>query len=221
MSHFITNYHLISFHHYFFFHSHIPIPFHQHNHSLTHLTQSNRNNSRPSINRHTLVLIRNIEYRKDCCISKRTIPHHFRIIATTIAPQPLPPDGSSSETPPSPLQPSTPQPHHYRSADVIRLTAPLLPLRPWLPTVDELRRADVQRHPCTEPMATVYCLNGGHCYNYSVAAFAFPSCRCAVGFLGERCENKYPERSYDLEDMLVRILDVADLRDICKIASGV
>lgn len=52
---------------------------------------------------------------------------------------------------------------------------------------------------CIEPYDTHFCLNGGRCFNITVATYSFPSCECAIGYMGERCERKYLNRSYNPE----------------------
>ncbi|KAJ6641039.1 Protein spitz [Pseudolycoriella hygida] len=56
--------------------------------------------------------------------------------------------------------------------------------------------------PCIEPYDTHFCLNGGRCFNVTVASYSLPSCECAEGFMGERCEQKYLSRSYNLENYM-------------------
>lgn len=41
-----------------------------------------------------------------------------------------------------------------------------------------------------------YCLNGGKCYNFTIANSTMPTCECADGFMGERCESKYLDGTY-------------------------
>lgn len=52
---------------------------------------------------------------------------------------------------------------------------------------------------CNEAFDEVYCLNGGRCFNVTVATYSFPSCECATGYMGERCDRKYLDRSYNPE----------------------
>lgn len=55
---------------------------------------------------------------------------------------------------------------------------------------------------CIEPYDTLFCLNGGRCFNITVVSYTFPSCECATGFIGERCERKYLNRSYNRENYM-------------------
>lgn len=45
--------------------------------------------------------------------------------------------------------------------------------------------------PCIEPYDTNFCLNGGLCFNVTVASYSILSCECVIGFMGERCEQTY------------------------------
>lgn len=56
--------------------------------------------------------------------------------------------------------------------------------------------------PCIEPYDVNFCLNGGRCFNVTVASYSIPSCECATGFMGERCEQKYLNRSYNPENYM-------------------
>lgn len=51
--------------------------------------------------------------------------------------------------------------------------------------------------PCLEPYHSLYCLNGGQCFNVSLCPAYIVSCECATGFWGERCEWKYLDQSYN------------------------
>uniref|UniRef100_A0A1B0B1F7 EGF-like domain-containing protein n=1 Tax=Glossina palpalis gambiensis TaxID=67801 RepID=A0A1B0B1F7_9MUSC len=48
--------------------------------------------------------------------------------------------------------------------------------------------SDVLSAPCTGEYSTDYCLNKGHCFVHLVGLFY---CKCADGYVGERCESKY------------------------------
>ncbi|KAG4069964.1 hypothetical protein HA402_015188 [Bradysia odoriphaga] len=52
---------------------------------------------------------------------------------------------------------------------------------------------------CIPPYDIAYCLNGGRCFNVTFATYSMPSCECATGFMGEKCEYKYLDRSYNPE----------------------
>uniref|UniRef100_A0A1A9W0C4 EGF-like domain-containing protein n=1 Tax=Glossina brevipalpis TaxID=37001 RepID=A0A1A9W0C4_9MUSC len=47
---------------------------------------------------------------------------------------------------------------------------------------------DVLSAPCTGEYSTDYCLNKGNCFIHLVGLFY---CKCADGYVGERCESKY------------------------------
>uniref|UniRef100_A0A182Q0E8 EGF-like domain-containing protein n=1 Tax=Anopheles farauti TaxID=69004 RepID=A0A182Q0E8_9DIPT len=49
---------------------------------------------------------------------------------------------------------------------------------------------------CTQLFEENYCLNGGKCYNFTIANSTMPTCECADGFMGERCESKYLDGTY-------------------------
>ncbi|XP_073822559.1 gurken [Musca autumnalis] len=49
---------------------------------------------------------------------------------------------------------------------------------------------DVLSIPCTGQILTEFCLNGGRCFSYPIGNHTFPSCECADGYEGERCEWK-------------------------------
>ncbi|XP_055707605.1 U18-myrmicitoxin-Mri1a-like [Phlebotomus papatasi] len=44
---------------------------------------------------------------------------------------------------------------------------------------------------CSTIYSSVYCLNGGRCFNYTIGHLHLPACQCPEGFMGERCELKY------------------------------
>lgn len=65
---------------------------------------------------------------------------------------------------------------------------------------------ELWRSECVADLASVYCLNGGSCFNYTIGNYSLPSCVCAEGFMGERCDHKYTNRSYGSKECaLVRI----------------
>uniref|UniRef100_A0A2M3ZEN0 Putative secreted peptide n=1 Tax=Anopheles braziliensis TaxID=58242 RepID=A0A2M3ZEN0_9DIPT len=49
---------------------------------------------------------------------------------------------------------------------------------------------------CSQLFEDNYCLNGGQCYNFTIANSTMPTCECADGFMGERCESKYLDGTY-------------------------
>uniref|UniRef100_A0A182N1B5 EGF-like domain-containing protein n=1 Tax=Anopheles dirus TaxID=7168 RepID=A0A182N1B5_9DIPT len=49
---------------------------------------------------------------------------------------------------------------------------------------------------CSQLFEENYCLNGGKCYNFTIANSTMPTCECADGFMGERCESKYLDGTY-------------------------
>lgn len=62
---------------------------------------------------------------------------------------------------------------------------------------------DLWRSECAADMGAVYCLNGGSCFNYTIGNYTLPSCVCAVGFMGERCDRKYTNRSYGSKQLYI------------------
>lgn len=60
----------------------------------------------------------------------------------------------------------------------------------------QIAQPKIPKIPCSYEFEENYCLNGGKCYNYTIEQFYIPSCECAEGFMGERCENKYLIGSY-------------------------
>lgn len=49
---------------------------------------------------------------------------------------------------------------------------------------------------CSQLFEENYCLNGGKCHNFTIANSTMPTCECADGFMGERCESKYLDGTY-------------------------
>ncbi|XP_058064255.1 protein spitz-like [Anopheles bellator] len=49
---------------------------------------------------------------------------------------------------------------------------------------------------CSPLFEENYCLNGGQCYNFTIANSTMPTCECADGYMGERCESKYLDGTY-------------------------
>ncbi|XP_055632779.1 uncharacterized protein LOC129773215 [Toxorhynchites rutilus septentrionalis] len=60
------------------------------------------------------------------------------------------------------------------------------------PSKDQLMRMG----KCSQLFEENYCLNGGKCYNFTIANSTMPTCECADGFMGERCESKYLDGTY-------------------------
>uniref|UniRef100_A0A1Q3EW24 EGF-like domain-containing protein n=1 Tax=Culex tarsalis TaxID=7177 RepID=A0A1Q3EW24_CULTA len=60
------------------------------------------------------------------------------------------------------------------------------------PNKDQLMRMG----KCSLLFEENYCLNGGKCYNFTIANSTMPTCECADGFMGERCESKYLDGTY-------------------------
>lgn len=71
--------------------------------------------------------------------------------------------------------------------------------------------------PCIEQYEAEFCLNGGRCFNVTVASFSIPSCECATGFMGERCEQKYLNRSYNPENYMQVDDDIITLQNESKV----
>lgn len=63
---------------------------------------------------------------------------------------------------------------------------------PQQPNKDQLMRMG----KCSLLFEENYCLNGGKCYNFTIANSTMPTCECADGFMGERCESKYLDGTY-------------------------
>lgn len=66
------------------------------------------------------------------------------------------------------------------------------PNQPPQPNKDQLMRMG----KCSLLFEENYCLNGGKCYNFTIANSTMPTCECADGFMGERCESKYLDGTY-------------------------
>lgn len=66
------------------------------------------------------------------------------------------------------------------------------PNQPSQPNKDQLMRMG----KCSLLFEENYCLNGGKCYNFTIANSTMPTCECADGFMGERCESKYLDGTY-------------------------
>lgn len=49
---------------------------------------------------------------------------------------------------------------------------------------------------CSPLFELHYCLNGGRCFNYTIANYTSPSCECSEGYFGERCEVKTLSENY-------------------------
>lgn len=64
--------------------------------------------------------------------------------------------------------------------------------QPSQPNKDQLMRMG----KCSLLFEENYCLNGGKCYNFTIANSTMPTCECADGFMGERCESKYLDGTY-------------------------
>lgn len=64
--------------------------------------------------------------------------------------------------------------------------------QPPQPNKDQLMRMG----KCSLLFEENYCLNGGKCYNFTIANSTMPTCECADGFMGERCESKYLDGTY-------------------------
>lgn len=63
-----------------------------------------------------------------------------------------------------------------------------------------------------------YCLNGGRCFNYTIATYSIPYCECADGFLGERCEQKYLSISYGSKNNIFsRLFREMNLKNFSRI----
>lgn len=67
-------------------------------------------------------------------------------------------------------------------------------------TDDGQQELDLWRSDCVPDLGSVYCLNGGSCFSYTIGNYTMPSCVCADGFMGERCDHKYTNRSYGSKD---------------------
>lgn len=49
---------------------------------------------------------------------------------------------------------------------------------------------------CEHELDEHYCLNGGKCLSVVIGAYPIPTCQCANGYMGTRCEHKYLDNSY-------------------------
>lgn len=64
------------------------------------------------------------------------------------------------------------------------------------PTVSNGKDQLMRMGKCSLLFEENYCLNGGKCYNFTIANSTMPTCECADGFMGERCESKYLDGTY-------------------------
>ena len=61
---------------------------------------------------------------------------------------------------------------------------------------EEDKNQMIRMKKCSQLFEESYCLNRGKCFNFTIGSSTMPTCECADGFIGERCEEKYLDGSY-------------------------
>jgi hypothetical protein len=73
---------------------------------------------------------------------------------------------------------------------------------------------------CPDHYDELYCYNGGTCVRFAVEQDALYSCECLDGFIGERCETKYPTSIKNSEYFYCFFLFYSKITPFLPIASN-